>query len=64
MVGIEEIAAVKHAYIPILFALLTTAGLVLHTPNAAQETTTFSAPEPVESLPLEDAHVVEVSLRF
>ena len=53
----------KRAYIPILFAVLMTAGLVQWTP-VAPEPTHLSAPVPVTSVPLDDDMLIEVRLRF
>ncbi|MEL6511580.1 MAG: hypothetical protein AAFQ47_05295 [Pseudomonadota bacterium] len=53
----------KRAYIPILFAVLMTAGLVQWTP-VAPTPARLDAPVPVTSAPLDDDMLVEVRLRF
>jgi len=53
----------KHAYIPILVALVMTSGLISRD-HAGPGTSTFVAPTPVASAPLEDDLILEVSLRF
>lgn len=53
----------KHAYIPILVALVVTTGLINQKAPEA-ETMPLTAPSPVASAPLDSDLIVEVSLRF